>query len=120
MEFVEPAERKPMRGIRAGCCAWTEKLRAKSMAPRVRIVIFLFMYFFSPRSTCHSILDTCPFSLDDLVRPRQELGEKCQADLFCRLEVYDEFKLYRLLHRQITWLCALKNLVYVMGSAPIE
>jgi hypothetical protein len=38
------------------------------------------------------------------------------TDLFCRLEVDDEFKLRRLLYRQIGRFRSLENLVYVVGG----
>ena len=40
----------------------------------------------------------------------------CQANLFCRLEVNDEFKLRRLLHRQIGRFRSLEDLVHVVGG----
>src|SRR5262249_25102546 len=92
------------------------KLRAKSTAQRLRTVIFVFMCFF----LLHLTLDTRPFSLDHLIRPREKLRRKCQANLFCRLEVNDKFKLGRLLHRQISRFGTFQNLVHVDSSAPIE
>src|ERR1700754_3513345 len=58
--------------------------------------------------------------LDDLIRPLQHAAWNCQSDLFCRLEVNDEFKLRRLLHRQISRFGTLEDLVYVHSRAPIE
>src|SRR5215470_9396729 len=55
-------------------------------------------------------------SSNHFIRPRQYFDWNCQTNLFCRLEVNDDFKLRRLLHGQIAGLCALKNLVYVVGS----
>src|SRR5262249_2932704 len=49
----------PIRGIFFGCCARAGKQSAKSIAQRVRTVIFLFI-FFSALSTRHSTLDTRP------------------------------------------------------------
>jgi hypothetical protein len=44
----------------------------------------------------------CPLrfalSLDDFIRPREHVGRNCQTNLFCCLEVNDEFKLRRLLY----------------------
>src|SRR5215470_1894858 len=57
---------------------------------------------------------------DYLVRPREKVGRKCQTDLFCCLEIYDELKLRCLLHWQIGRLCALQDLVHINSRAPVE
>ena len=57
--------------------------------------------------------------LDDLIRPREEFGRKCQSDLLCRLQVDDELKLGRLLHREIFGLNALQDLVNVPRYLPV-
>jgi hypothetical protein len=44
----------------------------------------------------------------------------CQTNLFCRLKVYDEFKLGCLLHRQISWFGTFQDCVNVNGRAPKE
>jgi hypothetical protein len=44
--------------------------------------MFFFMFFSLSRSTCHSTLDTRPFSRDYFIRPREHFGRNCQADLF--------------------------------------
>ena len=43
----------------------------------------------------------------------------CQTDLFCRLEISDEFELRCLLHRQVGRLRSLENLVNVMGGLTV-
>src|SRR5262245_32284862 len=58
----------------------------------------------------------CLYSLDYLICPREELGRKCQTDLFRRLQVNDEFKLRRLLDRQVSRPRPLLNLVHVVGG----
>ena len=58
--------------------------------------------------------------LDHLIRPFQHAARNCQSNLFCGFKIYDEFKLCRLLHRQISRLSAFQNLVHVNGRAPIE
>jgi hypothetical protein len=45
-------------------------------------------------------------SFDDLVLPRQHSLWNDQADLFCRLKIYDQIELRGLPHRQIASLCA--------------
>src|SRR5262249_62411085 len=55
-----------------------------------------------------------------LVRPLQHADRNRQADFFRRLEINDEFKLRRLLYRQITGLCALENLIYVVGGLTVQ
>ena len=62
-------------------------------------VIFLFM-FFSALSTCHSTLDTRPFSLDQPIRPGKQLGRNRQADLLSRFQIDDELEFLRLLKGQ--------------------
>src|SRR5215813_5495116 len=90
------------------------------MALTARTVIFLFMYFFSASSTCHSTLDTCLFSLDNFVRSHQHIRWNRQADLLGRFQVDDELKLRRLFHRQISRLCAFQNLVHIDGDPTIQ
>ena len=59
-----------------------------------------------------------PKSLDHLIRPLEHAVRNCQTNLFCRLQVDDEFKLRRLLHRQISRFGAFQDLVHVNGRAP--
>src|SRR5947208_1978904 len=113
----ELAPRYPIRGIFVGCCASARKQSAKRMAQRVRTVIFFFMWFSLSRSTCHSTLDTRPFSLDHLIRPHQYIGRNGQADLFGSFQVDDELKLRRLLHWEISWLCPFQDLIHVSSGA---
>src|SRR5262249_15111223 len=94
--------RYPILGTFIGCCASTGRLGVKSIAQRVSTVIFFFMPFALARSACYSTLDTCPFSLDDLIRSRQELWRKCQPNLLRCLQVNHKLKLGSLLHRQIS------------------
>src|SRR5262245_7292952 len=56
--------------------------------------------------------------LGHLIRPREHFDWNCQTNLFCRLEVNDEFKLRCLLHRQIRRFSAFQYLVHVNSSAP--
>ena len=58
--------------------------------------------------------------IDHLIRPLEHAAWNCQTDLFCRLEVNDEFKLRCLLHRQISRFGAFQDLVHVNSRAPIE
>ena len=54
------------------------------------------------------------------IRPREKLRRECQADLFCSFQVDHEFKLRRLLYRQISRFGTLQNLVDIKSCAPIE
>ena len=58
-------------------------------------------------------------SLDDFIRPREHVDWNCKTDLFCRLKVDHEFKLRRLLHRQISRFGAFQDLVNVVGGLEI-
>ena len=53
--------------------------------------------------------------LNDFIRSRHHVGRNRQADLLCRFEINDEFKLRRLLHRQISRLGTFQDLVHVDG-----
>ena len=53
-----------------------------------------------------------------LIRPLKHAGWNCQTDLFCRFKVDDEFKLRRLLHRQISRFGTFQDLVHVNSRAP--
>src|SRR5438094_322230 len=59
-------------------------------------------------------------SLDHFIRSREQVDWNCQANLFCRLEVYDKLKLRCLLHRQISRFGTFQDLVHVNSRAPIE
>src|SRR5438094_611278 len=65
-----------------------------------------------------------PFTPHDLfdhfIRPRQHIGRNRQADLFCCLEIDDQFKFLRLLDRQFGGLSAFQNLVHIRSSAPVQ
>src|SRR4030095_714765 len=87
------------------------------MAQRVRNVIFFFICFSLSRSTCHSTLDSRPFSLDDSVCSRQNIGRNRQADLLSGLKIDDELELDRLLYRQISGFRALEDPVHVPSSS---
>jgi hypothetical protein len=50
------------------------------------------------------------FSLDHLIRPREHVSRNRNADLFCGLQIDHQFKLGRLLDRQIRGLGTLENL----------
>jgi len=56
----------------------------------------------------------------DPIRSLEHADWNCQSDLFCRLKVNDEFKLRRLLHRQINRFGTLQDLVDVNRRAPVE
>ena len=74
-----------MRGIFPVCCASAEQQSAKSIAQRVRTVIFFFMSFSLSPSARHSTPDTRPFSLDQPSRPGEHLRRNRHADLLGRL-----------------------------------
>jgi hypothetical protein len=57
---------------------------------------------------------------DHFICPLQHVDRNGQANLFRGLKVDDEFKLRRLLHRQISGLGAFQDLVDVNSSPPIE
>ena len=59
-------------------------------------------------------------SLDQFIRPFEHAVRNCQINLFGRLKVNDEFKLRRLLHRQVSRFGAFQDLVHVNSRAPIE
>ena len=55
-----------------------------------------------------------------MICPLQHAGGNCQTNLFCRLKVNDEFKLRRLLHRQISRFGTFQDLVHVNSRTTIE
>src|SRR5215831_18098659 len=98
-----------MRKIFPACCASTEPQSAKSMAHRVRTVIFLFMRHPS----------IAPLSFDHLVGSRKHVRRNRQPDLFRGLQIDDELELSWLLDRQIGWLCAFQDFIHVGGGASV-
>src|SRR5205814_9638079 len=62
----------------------------------------------------------CLISSKHLIRSREQVDWNWQTNLFCRFKVNDEFKLRRLLHRQISRFGTFQDLVYVNSRAPIE
>ena len=109
----EEIARYPIRGTFFASWADAERQSPKSMRLRVRAVIFFFICFSLPRSTCHSTPDPRPFSLDHLVRSRQHVGRNREADLLCSLEIDHQLKLCRLLDGQIGGFCAFEDFVNV-------
>src|SRR5262245_2372186 len=75
---AENGERMPIRAIFFGCCAAADEQSARSMAHRVRTVIFLFMFF--PALFIRH-LSLAPLLLDNLVRSHQHIGRDRKADL---------------------------------------
>ena len=61
-----------------------------------------------------------PSSLDHLIRPRQHVRWNCHANLFSRRKANDEFKLRRLLYRQISRFCSLEDPVDVVGGLAVQ
>ena len=59
-------------------------------------------------------------SLDHLIRSLEHAVRNGETNLFCRFEVYDEFKLRCLLHWQISRFGAFQDLVNIVGRASIE
>src|SRR4029077_11103943 len=68
----------------------------------------------SPLDTPHSPL----FSLDHLVRSRQDAGWNRQAKLLSGFQIDDQFELSRLLDRKVGRFPSLEDLVNVGGGAP--
>ena len=97
-------------------CLWADKYHTRKVCQE-RISQDLIDGEFS--SILASLLGFLP-SLDHFIRSREKVRRKCQSDLFRCLEVYDEFKLHRLLHRQISRFGTLQDLVHVNSRAPIE
>jgi hypothetical protein len=62
----------------------------------------------------------CLYSLHHLIRSREYLRRNHQTNLFRCFKVNDEFKLCRLLHRQISRLGTFQDLVHVNSRAPKE
>src|SRR5262245_24230916 len=111
----ERGVRTPMRRTFADGCASADAQRVRSMAQRVRTVMFLFM-FFSALFTRHSSLAL--FSLDDFVRPIQHGRWNRQTDLLGGFQIDDEFELCRLFDGKIGGLCAFQDSVHVRGGPP--
>src|SRR5262249_36956588 len=112
----ERGVRTPMRRTFADGCASTDEPSAKSIAQRVRRVIFFFMLFAALSiDTPHSPL----FSLDHLVRSRQHVRRNRQADLLRCLQVDHKLKLSCLLYRQVSRFGAFQDLVDVVGRTPV-
>src|SRR5437660_12873363 len=106
--------RTPITGtFLAVCCASADKESAKKTAPSVTEKISVFICF---RSRLALI---ALWSLNDFIRSKQHRLRDRKADLLRRLEIYHQFKLRRLLHRQISWLCSLQNLVHKICDAPV-
>ena len=63
-------------------------------------------------------LDQRPRLLDNLIRPQQQRRRDGEAEGLGGLEVYEEFKLDGLVHRQVGRLRAFENLVHKRRGAP--
>src|SRR5215467_2285944 len=70
-------------------------------------------------STCHSTMDTRPFSLDHFIRSGEHLRWNRQANLLCRLQIDHKLELRWLLYRQLARLGAFKDLVDEICDAPV-
>src|ERR1043166_4302401 len=74
--------------------------------------INLFFPIQNPKSKIQNLLD-------DFIRLLEQVDWNYQTNLFCRPEVNDEFKLRRLLHRQISRFRSFEDFVHVASRAPI-
>src|SRR5262249_8196161 len=57
-----------------------------------------------------------PFLLDHLIRPRQHGRRNSKADLLSCLQIDDELKLRRLLHREVSRLGPFEDFVHGLGG----
>ena len=78
------------------------------------------MRFYRSPNSYLCLLPNASRLLHHFIRPRQQFRRNRQSNLFRRLQVDDELKLRRLLHRQISRLGAFQDLVHVNSRAPIE
>ena len=87
-----------MRGIFTDPCASAEdKVISKIVASsQSAILVFMFFLLLTPHTSC-----LLPSSFNHPIRPREKFRRKCQPDLLRCLQVDEEFKLCRLLHRKI-------------------
>jgi mRNA interferase MazF len=90
---AEPGVRTPTRYTFFGCCASLRETVASNRIASSQIKIFLFIRFspvFLPTGHCQLLSNY-------LIRPRRNVRRNRQADLLSGFEIYDEFKLRRLL-----------------------
>ena len=59
-------------------------------------------------------------SLDDSVRSGQHVPRNCQTDLLGGLQIYDQLELSWLLHRKVSGLMLLKDLVHICSGPTIK
>ena len=58
--------------------------------------------------------------LDHFIRSHQHIWRDREADLLSCFQIDDEFKLRRLLHREVCWLGTFENFVDLSGGAPVQ
>ena len=58
--------------------------------------------------------------MNDLIRPRQHIRRNRESDLFGGIQIDDELKFLRLLHREIGRLRAFQDFVYIHSGAPVQ
>ena len=120
-------DRYPIRGTFFGCCA--SVLAPYTMSATTIAKIPAHFGFWILRRSPAQVLDfrLRPLSSrltphhsraspNHLIRALKYAVRNCQTDLFCRLKVYDGFKLRCLLDRKIGRFGALQDLVHINGS----
>src|SRR3990167_3847722 len=93
---------------------WILDFRLSEQESKNRFQKVLFMQFLQSKIENRK----SKMSFYDSVRPRQHIRRNRESDLFCRLEIYHQLELLRLLHRQVSRLGAFQDLVHICGSAP--
>src|SRR5262249_14342976 len=110
MVEAEPAVRNPMRGTCLNCCASLvyPEARIKVDTTKTRNLLFI-------RSSLNPNSKTR--LLNHFIRPSQHIRRDREVDLLGSFQIDHQFKLGWLLHRQISGLGTLKNLVNILSGA---
>src|ERR1043166_5463924 len=122
--------RKPMRTTFRVCCAHADEQgaksmehRAKSKAPSVRIVAFMFIFVFGFVLVCplfnFSFL-IFNFLPDHLICPIEHRLWNCHADLLRCFQIDHQLKFCRLLDRKVGGLAAFENSVDIVREPPVR
>jgi hypothetical protein len=117
---ITTAAASALRGIHQSGLGTTYHLILDWAGQRTDQIVFSILLLNPKSKTCGEQRRTVKNlnSPDDLIRSRQHIRRNRQSDLFGCLEVDDQLKLRRLLHRQISRLGTLQDFVHVNTRAP--
>src|SRR5262249_24375711 len=116
---AEAPKNNPIRGTFFGCCDSTGKLRAKTIATDAKQKTLLIIEILTAFCLLAAPALCSRLSPDHPIRPVKHIRRNRQADLLCGFQIDHQLELHRPLHREVSGLRTLENLVHVSSGTTV-